>query len=289
MFNYEKLDFEDRVSEYLKKIKELGRNIQKGEQYIFSDGFLMYIWYSKEVSKIIEERNNNIIPNEERKKELLLFSKIENLLYNYKQNIYERKAKEYFEQIKKLGRNIERDEFYPFFDGASMYAWYVNEAQNFINDKNSNKKVSENRLGKIMLYAKIENYLYDIKNKKKTDTYEKKVNQYIYLISKIGRNTNRKDDFVFSDGTKMYAWFIHENSKLLKERKEDIKINDDRMNEIMLFSKIYDQLYIIKKNKKIIETKKSYNQRKPIIDDKESLKYKLKCIESIQNNRKQDN
>lgn len=289
MFNYEKLDFEDRVSEYLKKIKELGRNIQKGEQYTFSDGFLMYIWYSKEVSKIIEERNNNIIPNEERKKELLLFSKIENLLYNYKQNIYERKAKEYFEQIKKLGRNIERDEFYPFFDGASMYAWYVNEAQNFINDKNSNKKVSENRLGKIMLYAKIENYLYDIKNKKKTDTYEKKVNQYIYLISKIGRNTNRKDDFVFSDGTKMYAWFIHENSKLLKERKEEIKINDDRMNEIMLFSKIYDQLYIIKKNKKIIETKKSYNQRKPIIDDKESLKYKLKCIESIQNNRKQDN
>lgn len=289
MFNYEKLDFEDRVSEYLKKIKELGRNIQKGEQYIFSDGFLMYIWYSKEVSKIIEERNNNIIPNEERKKELLLFSKIENLLYNYKQNIYERKAKEYFEQIKKLGRNIERDEFYPFFDGASMYAWYINEAQNFINDKNSNKKVSENRLGKIMLYAKIENYLYDIKNKKKTDTYEKKVNQYIYLISKIGRNTNRKDDFVFSDGTKMYAWFIHENSKLLKERKEEIKINDDRMNEIMLFSKIYDQLYIIKKNKKIIETKKSYNQRKPIIDDKESLKYKLKCIESIQNNRKQDN
>lgn len=289
MFNYEKLDFEDRVSEYLKKIKELGRNIQKGEQYTFSDGFLMYIWYSKEVSKIIEERNNNIIPNEERKKELLLFSKIENLLYNYKQNIYERKAKEYFEQIKKLGRNIERDEFYSFFDGASMYAWYVNEAQNFINDKNSNKKVSENRLGKIMLYAKIENYLYDIKNKKKTDTYEKKVNQYIYLISKIGRNTNRKDDFVFSDGTKMYAWFIHENSKLLKERKEEIKINDDRMNEIMLFSKIYDQLYIIKKNKKIIETKKSYNQRKPIIDDKESLKYKLKCIESIQNNRKQDN
>lgn len=289
MFNYEKLDFEDRVSEYLKKIKELGRNIQKGEQYTFSDGFLMYIWYSKEVSKIIEERNNNIIPNEERKKELLLFSKIENLLYNYKQNIYERKAKEYFEQIKKLGRNIERDEFYPFFDGASMYAWYVNEAQNFINDKNSNKKVSENRLGKIMLYAKIENYLYDIKNKKKTDTYEKKVNQYIYLISKIGRNTNRKDDFVFSDGTKMYAWFIHENSKLLKERKEEIKINDDRMNEIMLFSKIYDQLYIIKKNKKIIETKKSYNQRKPIIDNKESLKYKLKCIESIQNNRKQDN
>lgn len=289
MFNYEKLDFEDRVSEYLKKIKELGRNIQKGEQYTFSDGFLMYIWYSKEVSKIIEERNNNIIPNEERKKELLLFSKIENLLYNYKQNIYERKAKEYFEQIKKLGRNIERDEFYPFFDGASMYAWYVNEAQNFINDKNSNKKVSENRLGKIMLYAKIENYLYDIKNKKKTDTYEKKVNQYTYLISKIGRNTNRKDDFVFSDGTKMYAWFIHENSKLLKERKEEIKINDDRMNEIMLFSKIYDQLYIIKKNKKIIETKKSYNQRKPIIDDKESLKYKLKCIESIQNNRKQDN
>ena len=289
MFNYEKLDFEDRVSEYLKKIKELGRNIQRGEQYTFSDGFLMYIWYSKEVSKIIEERNNNIIPNEERKKELLLFSKIENLLYNYKQNIYERKAKEYFEQIKKLGRNIERDEFYPFFDGASMYAWYVNEAQNFINDKNSNKKVSENRLGKIMLYAKIENYLYDIKNKKKTDTYEKKVNQYIYLISKIGRNTNRKDDFVFSDGTKMYAWFIHENSKLLKERKEEIKINDDRMNEIMLFSKIYDQLYIIKKNKKIIETKKSYNQRKPIIDDKESLKYKLKCIESIQNNRKQDN
>ena len=289
MFNYEKLDFEDRVSEYLKKIKELERNIQKGEQYTFSDGFLMYIWYSKEISKIIEERNKNIIPNEERKKELLLFSKIEKLLYNYKQNIYERKAKEYFEQIKKLGRNIERDEFYPFFDGASMYAWYINEAQNFISDKNSNKKVSENRLGKIMLYAKIENYLYDIKNKKKTDTYEKKVNQYIYLISKIGRNTNRKDDFVFSDGTKMYAWFIHENSKLLKERKGEIKINDDRMNEIMLFSKIYDQLYIIKKNEKIIETKKSYNQRKPIIDDKESLKYKLKCIESIQNNRKQDN
>lgn len=289
MFNYEKLDFEDRVSEYLKKIKELERNIQKGEQYTFSDGFLMYIWYSKEISKIIEERNNNIIPNEERKKELLLFSKIEKLLYNYKQNIYERKAKEYFEQIKKLGRNIERDEFYPFFDGASMYAWYINEAQNFISDKNSNKKVSENRLGKIMLYAKIENYLYDIKNKKKTDTYEKKVNQYIYLISKLGRNTNRKDDFVFSDGTKMYAWFIHENSKLLKERKGEIKINDDRMNEIMLFSKIYDQLYIIKKNEKIIETKKSYNQRKPIIDDKESLKYKLKCIESIQNNRKQDN
>lgn len=289
MFNYEKLDFEDRVSEYLKKIKELERNIQKGEQYTFSDGFLMYIWYSKEISKIIEERNNNIIPNEERKKELLLFSKIEKLLYNYKQNIYERKAKEYFEQIKKLGRNIERDEFYPFFDGASMYAWYINEAQNFISDKNSNKKVSENRLGKIMLYAKIENYLYDIKNKKKIDTYEKKVNQYIYLISKIGRNTNRKDDFVFSDGTKMYAWFIHENSKLLKERKGEIKINDDRMNEIMLFSKIYDQLYIIKKNEKIIETKKSYNQRKPIIDDKESLKYKLKCIESIQNNRKQDN
>lgn len=249
----------------------------------------MYIWYSKEISKIIEERNNNIIPNEERKKELLLFSKIEKLLYNYKQNIYERKAKEYFEQIKKLGRNIERNEFYPFFDGASMYAWYINEAQNFISDKNSNKKVSENRLGKIMLYAKIENYLYDIKNKKKTDTYEKKVNQYIYLISKIGRNTNRKDDFVFSDGTKMYAWFIHENSKLLKERKEEIKINDDRMNEIMLFSKIYDQLYIIKKNEKIIEIKKSYNQRKPIIDNKESLKYKLKCIESIQNNRKQDN
>lgn len=289
MFNYEKLDFEDRVSEYLKKIKELERNIQKGEQYTFSDGFLMYIWYSKEISKIIEERNNNIIPNEERKKELLLFSKIEKLLYNYKQNIYERKAKEYFEQIKKLGRNIERNEFYPFFDGASMYAWYINEAQNFISDKNSNKKVSENKLGKIMLYAKIENYLYDIKNKKKTDTYEKKVNQYIYLISKIGRNTNRKDDFVFSDGTKMYAWFIHENSKLLKERKEDIKINDDRMNEIMLFSKIYDQLYIIKKNEKIIEIKKSYNQRKPIIDNKESLKYKLKCIESIQNNRKQDN
>ena len=31
MFNYEKLDFEDRVSEYLKKIKELERKLKEDE------------------------------------------------------------------------------------------------------------------------------------------------------------------------------------------------------------------------------------------------------------------
>lgn len=79
------------------------------------------------------------------------------------------------------------------------------------------------------------------------DTFMLKARDYLNKIIEINRNIRKDDDFTFFDNKSMYFWKRGNDSKLVKEYRENIIPNKDRLEEIMIYAKIYDELYSSKK------------------------------------------
>ena len=72
--------FEEKVNEYIKKVKELNRNLNSSDNIKFSDGTDMFKWYCKQ-STIIRQSDVIKIPTKERLQEIKLYAQIDNIIY----------------------------------------------------------------------------------------------------------------------------------------------------------------------------------------------------------------
>lgn len=70
-----------------------------------------------------------------------------------------------------------------------------------------------------------------------------KANEYLNKIIEINRSIKEDDKFTFFDHKSMYFWKRGNDSKLIKEYREDIIPSKERLEEIMVYAKIYDELY----------------------------------------------
>lgn len=79
------LSFEDKVNEYLKKLKEIGRPIRSIDKFCFEEtGKSMYNWFNWYNQKFSAKRRNEEDISEEELEQLMLLAKIEDELHNQK-------------------------------------------------------------------------------------------------------------------------------------------------------------------------------------------------------------
>lgn len=83
-----------------------------------------------------------------------------------------------------------------------------------------------------------------------------KASDYLNKIIEINRSIKETDKFTFFDYKSMYYWKRANDSKLVKEYRENIIPSEERLEEIMIYARIYDELYKSKKIRmKIYEEK----------------------------------
>ena len=164
-----KAAFKQKVEEYIEKIRELGRNVCKKDEAKFSTKEDMHYWYYNQCSRLIEEFESEKTLSAYRTYEIMLFIKIDDELQKLKKEgkvllSYEEKVKEYITEVKRLGRNLKSRDDIKFSDGTDMYVWYANQGS-IIRLKDLYSKPTKKRMGKIMMYAKIDYELYNLSKK----------------------------------------------------------------------------------------------------------------------------
>ena len=259
--------YEKKVLEYINVIEKLRRNVNDEDDIKFTDGSDMYLWYKFECKKLTNEKLAKRIPDSKRLEEIMMFSKIEDKLFELKFIEYENKVNEYIKTIKKKNRNIILKDTDKFNDGQYMYDFYKSNNNKIKREIQNNARLSNRRFGEIQLFANIDNELHDIKKrieqKKKNfssiQIYENRVYEYISQIRILKRNVADVDNIRFTDGTFMFNWFRSQNSKFFKYRKDNKSLNCEEIEEIMLFAKIHDELFKIKNDR--ISKKLSYEEK----------------------------
>ena len=161
--------FEEKVNEYIKKVKELNRNLNSSDNIKFSDGTDMFKWYCKQ-STIIRQSDVIKIPTKERLQEIKLYAQIDNIIYEINKTkeqkralTYEEKVNEYINKVLELRRNISKKDNYKFKDKTNMLTWYNNQFAKFSKYVKKGKKPPKYIIQKMILYAQIDNVLYDLK------------------------------------------------------------------------------------------------------------------------------
>lgn len=164
---------------------------------------------------------------------------------------YENKVIEYLMKISELGRNLNENDNYYFSNNDNMYDWYVKQCNKIKYERKNNVNMSAKRFCNIMLFAKLEDYIFELNNARKIKEYKKKVLEYISKISEINRDINKDDNFIFHDGSYMYNWYKQEYEKLINDYYSK-KMSKYRLEEMMLFLKINNILNIIDDKSTII-------------------------------------
>ena len=227
------LSYEERVIEYVNKINKIKRDINEKDKFLFNDNVKMYDWYCNESKKIMREVKENKTLTKERLEEIMMFSKIDYTLYELN-NAFKIKAYQYINMIKKLGRNVRPTDKFTFKDGLNMYNWYGNNSFKIIQERKNNIKIDDDRLEEIMLFAKIEDALFENKKSSKQIIFYSRMKEYVNKIIALRRNITKKDNFRFTDGTSMKVWLDEERLKLRKNTGLDEQIKQ----EIDLFKRI---------------------------------------------------
>ena len=78
---------------------------------------------------------------------------------------FEDKVVEYFVKVSELGRNLNENDNFTFTNNDNMHIWYKNESKKIMEEVNSNIKINTRRLHNIMLFAKLEDYIFDLNKK----------------------------------------------------------------------------------------------------------------------------
>lgn len=261
------IKYSKKIDEYETQIKKLDRNINSSDNICFSDGVNMFEWYKNESRKIELEISNKKTYSKFRIYEIMLFARIENLLYDIKINNvkrlsveisklrnpnsdlyedslvrYEIRCKEYSELIEDLGRNLDKYDGEYFSDGINMFRWYEREYDKYKKEDKNDTELTEERKIQRKLFINI------IKTVQGYSTYEpsfeQKYDEYMKLIKKFRRNLKQTDKFNFKNTKKdMYSWFIYYDQKLNYERNNLEKPEGERLEKLICFAKIYDELY----------------------------------------------
>ncbi len=241
-------EFRKKTNEYIKRIKLLNRNITKEDFELFSDGTDMYVWISKQNELAYNIKKENRKPKEDEMIKLMYLAKIYDALYEtYYEKLNDR-VNQYINMLMQKYENQNMKVNNRFNDGIDMAGWYAYQNLKLEKDKLTNKKPKPSRLSEMMLLAKIDDTIYELNTKesisKRVGQYEKRVLEYIDVIQELKRNIKEDEDFEFEDGTNMYLWYKSEYYNLTKRM-----LNEEAMQKAMLFSRILNTLFDIKKNK----------------------------------------
>lgn len=169
----------------------------------------------------------------------------------YESNIekYKRRCIEYIEFLKTTKRNIGvYDEIY-FSDGIDMYSWYYYEVYKYNKENDEGlENLSEGRILRRKMFEEIRSIIIDNEL-----SFEEKTRQYIKKIKELKRNLTQEDKIMFENSDKdMYSWFIYYDQKFNKEREIEEIPTGERLEKLICFANIYNELNDIKKLKKTI-------------------------------------
>ena len=189
---------------------------------------------------------------------------------------FEQKVKEYMEKMTEIGRNITvRDEFY-FSDGVHMGQWYSYWMKNLKTKLKTN--YNQKDLKRIYLLAQIDNLSYDMKaDSKVVLTLEERAEEYMETMRKLERKLQINDFFLFSDGTKMSAWYFNNIAKIKSLNKKN-NLNKEDQKRIELFAQIDNFLYDMKKNNGTFEL--SFEEK--VVEYKKKIKELQRNIKSTE-------
>ena len=84
------------------------------------------------------------------------------------------------------------------------------------------------------------------------EKYKRRCIEYIEFLKTTKRNIGVYDEIYFSDGIDMYSWFIYYDQKFNKEREIEEIPTGERLEKLICFANIYNELNDIKKLKKTI-------------------------------------
>lgn len=210
-----KLSYKEKVDQYLNAVIRLNRNINARDTEFFTDYTPMYDWFRNQMTAIRKFLKNPDKVSSSSKE-------------NYKM----------FQEILKKIDEFENDKKTEMDNRADYYLEVVRKMKKRIGQKN-NVIPTEEEMKKIETIAYILNeyYNFDIEN------YQRKVDQYIEVIDRIGGLPGGNCYYKFDDNIDMYSWFSNQNRQFIKERKEEITPNHKRMSEAKAFAKIFDHLY----------------------------------------------
>lgn len=239
-----KLSYEEKVNQYLNAVIRLNRNINARDAEFFTDNTPMYDWFLSQMNSTRKFLKNldNLGPKSKEKYEMFqkILKKIDECQKNRKIEM-ENRADYYLEVVRKTKKRIGPKNNLKFKDpdNGNMYSWFLKELRKIELNRKNNIVPSIEEMKKIETIAYIFNeyYNFDIEN------YQRKVDEFIEVIDRIGGLPGGNCYYKFDDNINMYSWFSNQNRQFIKERKEEITPNHKRMSEAKAFAKIFDHLY----------------------------------------------
>lgn len=239
-----KLSYEEKVNQYLNAVIRLNRNINARDAEFFTDNTPMYDWFLSQMNSTRKFLKNldNLGPKSKEKYEMFqkILKKIDECQKNRKIEM-ENRADYYLEVVRKTKKRIGPKNNLKFKDpdNGNMYSWFLKELRKIELNRKNNIVPSIEEMKKIETIAYIFNeyYNFDIEN------YQRKVDEFIEVIDRIGGLPGGNCYYKFDDNIDMYSWFSNQNRQFIKERKEEITPNHKRMSEAKAFAKIFDHLY----------------------------------------------
>lgn len=246
-----KLSYEEKVNQYLNAVIRLNRNINARDAEFFTDDTPMYDWFLNQMNSTRKFLKNldNLGPSSKEKYEMFqkVLKKIDEFQKNRKIEM-ENRADYYLEIVRKTKKRIGPKNNLKFKDpdNGNMYSWFLKELRKIELNRKNNIVPSIEEMKKIetMAYIFNEYYNFDIEN------YQRKVDEFIEVIDRIGGLPGYNHFHKFSDNVDMALWFTNQNHIFSKERIEEITPNHKRMTEAKIFAKIYNHLYDINHIKK---------------------------------------
>ena len=141
------------------------RKITQSDSYCLQDGRSAGRWYSNQLYKIYEWRKEEKQLTEKQMECLMLIAELDNFLYDHfdKLKIYERRIEEYRDKFQREGKVSQKS---LFSDGILMYYWYKSEEFKYQKWYQEQKELSKNEYTQMMMFAELENDIYDKKKAK---------------------------------------------------------------------------------------------------------------------------
>ena len=239
-----KLSYEEKVNQYLNAVIRLNRNINARDTEFFTDYTPMYDWFRNQMSAIRKFLKNPDKVSSSSKEKYKMFQEILKKIdefENDKKIEMNNRADYYLEVVRKMKKRIGQKNNLKFKDpdNGNMYSWFLTELRKIELNRKNNIIPTEEEMKEIETIAYILNeyYNFDIEN------YQRKVDQYIEVIDRVGGLPGCNCYYKFDDNIDMYSWFSNQNRQFIKERKEEITPNYKRMSEAKAFAKIFDHLY----------------------------------------------
>lgn len=239
-----KLSYEEKVNQYLNAVIRLNRNINARDTEFFTDYTPMYDWFRNQMSAIRKFLKNPDKVSSSSKEKYKMFQEILKKIdefENDKKIEMNNRADYYLEVVRKMKKRIGQKNNLKFKDpdNGNMYSWFLTELRKIELNRKNNIIPTEEEMKEIETIAYILNeyYNFDIEN------YQRKVDQYIEVIDRVGGLPGYNHFHKFSDNVDMALWFTNQNHIFSKERIEEITPNHKRMTEAKIFAKIYNHLY----------------------------------------------